>query len=108
MGLDIVGLDILGIIRTDDGLLLEWTDHLQFAGAVIGALPTFLLMFQTAYSPRWRRVVSAIEAPASFLFPPNTTTILKFGPDPNTVAVWHNRGPISCGRVTCTGGGNSN
>ena len=62
----------------------------------------------TAHSPRWRRVVSAIRPPRNFFFPPNMTTILNFGPDPNTVAVWSNRGPISCGRVTCTGGGNSN
>ena len=71
-------------------------------------LLVYHVMFQTAHSPRWRRVVSAIGSPASSLCPPNMTTILKFGPDPNTVAVCRNRGPISCGRVTCTGGGNSN
>ena len=62
----------------------------------------------TAHSPRWRRVVSAIRFPPHSLFPPNMTTILKFDPDPNTVAVCSYRGPTSCGRVTCTGGGNSN
>ena len=65
----------------------------------------FLLMFQTAHSPRWRRVVSAIESPTNSLLPPNITSILKFGPDPNTLAVWHHRGSISWGRVTCTEGG---
>ena len=60
-------------------------------------------MFQTAHSPRWRRVVAAIGSPINSLLPPNMTTILKFGPDPNTVAVYCNRRPISCGRVTCTG-----
>ena len=69
----------------------------------------FRNMFLTIiYSPRWRKVVWTIGSSENFLFPPNMTTILKFGPDPNTVAVWPHRGPISCARVTCTGGGNSN
>ena len=88
---------------------LRWTANKQD----IDTLPKgmFLLvypvMFQTTHSPRWRRVVSAIRSPKNFLIPPNRTTILKFGPDPNTVAVCRYRGPISWERVTCTGG-NSN
>ena len=58
-------------------------------------LLVYHVMFQTAHSPRWRRVVSATGSPQSLLFPPNMTTILKFGPDPNTVAVCRYRGPIS-------------
>ena len=42
------------------------------------------------------------------LLPPNMTIILKFGPDPNTVAVFESRRPICLGREICTGGGKSN
>ena len=81
--------------HTSRGLLLEWLDHLQVATATpdVDTLPKGMLplvyhvMFQTAHSPRRRRVVSAIGSSVHVLLPPNMTTILKFSPDPNTVAV---------------------
>ena len=58
-------------------------------------------MFQTAHSPRWRRVVSAVGSPKTILLPPNMTNILKFGPDPNAETTLLHLGECAVWNITC-------
>ena len=51
--------------------------------------------------PNVSSVVSdIILPPPGDAFPPNTTTILKVGPQPNAEAERQSRGVMGCGRVT--------
>lgn len=54
----------------------------------------------TEHLPNNRRVVFAIGSPRDEVLPPNNTTTLKFGAQPNAMAEWLSRGEIATGRFT--------